>query len=293
VCGYCGARYQTQPRPQPVARPVHVSPPVSPQPRAAPPKKSGAGRTLAALGVLVLLGGVVAGALTWQSQATPAAMSGGVVPPTTPGTNGALIVPPATSEPEVPASATFKFESRISGYQKSFYALGFVTNTSPFTIDKPKVTAVLVDKAGKELATRDGYAECDALPPKATAPIKILVSDPPAFEQMKFELVASKASYIPAQATDLRLEVLEKPHVTFGTSWEVTGKVFNDGKQKARFVNIHVLAFNAQDQLIGVDSTYVDGEALVPGASGRFRAMPLYEAAPHHFKFEVAGQASN
>lgn len=228
--------------------------------------------------------------MAWQNRAKPPPVSGGVAPPTTPGTNNDLTVPAATSEPEVPATATFQLESRASGYQKSFYALGYITNTSPFTIDKPKVTAVLLDKAGREVATRDGYADVDALPAHASAPMKVLVSDPPAFDQLKFEIVAKKASYIPEPATDLRLEVLETPHATFGTSWEVTGKVFNDGKAKARFVQVHVLAFSAQDKLIGLDFTYVDGESLAPGASGRFRAMPLYEAAPHHFKFEVSGR---
>jgi hypothetical protein len=88
----------------------------------------------------------------------------------------------------------------------------------------------------------------------------------------------------------LRLEVLEAPHVTFGSSWELTGKVFNDGKLTARFVNIQVRAFDAKNTLIGLDSTYVDGEAIAPGSSARFHAMPLYEAAPHHFAYLVSGR---
>jgi hypothetical protein len=128
------------------------------------------------------------------------------------------------------------------------------------------------------------------LPPKATAPVKLLVSDPPAHDRINVEIVAKKATYIPETIGDLRLEILEKPHTTFGSSWEVTGKVFNDGKQGARFVKIDVLAFDATDKLMGLDYTYVDGEKLAAGASGRFRAMPLYHSAPHHFKFEVSGR---
>jgi hypothetical protein len=247
--------------------------------------------------VLVILGGVAvlgviggAGAVLSQNV-RPDAAAGSPAQPPRPQNGGLLLVPTTTTVvPDVPATATFARESQISGYQTSFYVLGFVTNTSPFTIDKPKVTAVLLDKAGKEVATRDGYAESDALAPQATAPIKVLVSDPPAHDSIKFEIVAKKASYIPEQADGLRLELGEAPHATFGTSWEVTGKVFNDGKQAARFVHIQVLAFNAKNQLVGLDSTYVDGEAVAPGASGRFRAMPLYDAPPHHFKLAVSGQ---
>ena len=67
--------------------------------------------------------------------------------------------------------------------------------------------------------------------------------------------------------------------------------MFNEGKQASRFVNILVMAFDAKEHLIGLDSTYVDGEAIAPGASARFRAMPLYDAPPHHFKYSFSGRA--
>ena len=290
VCGYCGARYLTR---QPVARPVHVSPPVHAPPplRPTPIKQtSPAAVALAVMGGLVVLGVVGGAGALLTRDATPDAAGGGSPARPTPAKNATLLLAPTAAAPDVPATATFAAESNVSGYQKSFYVLGFVTNTSPFTIDKPKVTAVLLDKAGKEVATRDGYAESDALASHQTAPIKLLVSDPPAYDSIKFEIIAKKASYIAEEATGLRLEIGEAPHQTFGTSWEVTGKVFNDGKQAARFVQIQVLAFNAAGKLVGLDSTYVDGEAVAPGASGRFRAIPLYDAAPHHFKFAVSGR---
>lgn len=291
VCGYCGARFRTQQPVAPVARPVHVPPPA--RPAAAPPKKTNVAVVVGAAAGFVVLGGAAAGAIAWQSAGVEKGAAALAAPQSTPGNNGALAVSAATAEPEVPATASFQLESRAAGYKKSFYALGFVTNTSPFTIDKPKITAVLLDKAGKELATRDGYGECDSLAAHATAPVKVLVNEPPAFDELRFEVVAKKADYVPEPATDLRLEVLEKPHPTFGTSWEVTGKVFNEGKEQARFVKIDVLAFDAQNKLIGLDFTYVDGEALAAGASGRFRALPLYDSAPHHFKLEVSGRHAN
>jgi hypothetical protein len=244
---------------------------------------------LAALGVLVVL--CALGRLFAMLSAEKSPDASPPAEPTTAATPGAVLGVPRPTPPEVPASATFEPQSHIPGYQSSFYVLGFVTNTSPFTIDKPKITAVLLDKAGKELATRDGFAESDALPSKAVAPVKILISDPPAHASIKFELVARKADYVPEQAAGLHLEVLEAPHQTFGSSWEVTGKVVNGGSQAARFVNIQVQAFDAANKLIGLDSTYVDGEVVAPGASGRFRAMPLYESPPHHFKYTVSGRA--
>jgi hypothetical protein len=245
---------------------------------------------LAAAGVLVLLC-VAGGALAWFRVAQNGTAPTSAAAPRAPATSEAVLGLPAQAPPpEAPASATFDEQSRIPGYQSSFYVLGFVTNTSPFSLEKPKITAVLLDKSGKEQATRDGFAESDVLAPQAIAPIKILISDPPAHSSIKFEVVARKASYFPEAAAGLRLEVLEAPHATFGSSWEVTGKVVNGGSRGARFVNIQVQAFDAASHLIGLDSTYVDGEAIAPGASGRFRAMPLYEKPPHHFKYTVSGQ---
>ena len=276
VCGYCGSHFWAQ---QPMPRPVQPAPLARPLPKPA----SGARVAWALVGLLLLLCGVggVTAMLRNQAEHTDAPSSP-LAPPTV------LAVP---ALPEVPATATFTADGRASGYQTSFYVLGFVKNTSPFTIDKPKVTAVLLDAAGKEIATRDGYAEGDSLAAGASAPIKVLVSDPPAHASIKYELVAKKADYLSPAAQGLRVEVTEAPHKTFGTSYEATGKVFNDGKANARFVNVQVLAFDAKNKLVGLDSTYVDGEAIAPGASGRFRAMTLYDAPPHHFQFVVAGRA--
>jgi len=257
-------------------------------PQRVPTKKtSRAGLVLAIIGGLVIL--FAFGALAALIPHRYSGTSGGAGASGT-GDQG-LYGTAAPSTPEVPASATFDVHSRISGYQSSFYVLGFVKNTSPFPIDKPKVTAVLLDKSGKELTSRDGYAEGDVLAPQATAPIKVLISDPPAFDHLSYEVVPAKATYFPEKAAGLRLEILEAPHVTSGSGWEVTGKVFNGGTQTARFVNVLVLAFDTNNHLIGLDSTYADGESLAAGASARFRAMPLYDAAPHHFQYLVSGQA--
>jgi hypothetical protein len=280
VCVYCGSRFltrQPRPAPLPVATPV-----------AAPPRKSGnAGVVVALVGGLAILMALGGAAALWSNSQPPTA-----APVTPPNPNATQTLEVAAPPPEAPASATFSADSRIPGYQTSFYVLGFVKNTSPFIIDKPKVTAVLLDKSGKEVATRDGYAEADNVAPDTTVPIKVLISEPPAHDRIRFEVVVTKASYVPAQVDGLRLEMLGQPHATFGSSWEVAGKVHNDGKQPARFVKILVLGFDPQNKLCGIDTTYADGQTLAPGSAARFRAMPLYDTAPHHFQFSVSGQVA-
>lgn len=253
----------------------------------APQKSAGPAVALAVLAGVVLLGGAAGAAVILRKGDAPARASL-TTPPRLPTTLDAL--PRPAPEPEVPASASFTLHSRVSGYKTSFYVLGFVKNTSPFVIDKPKITAVLLDGAGKEVVTRDGYAEADSVAPGGVVPVKLLVNEPPAHERMTFEVVVRKASYIAEPAPGLRLEIAGPPRPTFGKSWEVTGKAFNDGKAAARFVKISVQAFDANDKLVGLDTTYADGQTLAAGASARFRAMPLYDAPPHHFRYELRGQ---
>ena len=110
-------------------------------------------------------------------------------------------------EPVVAASASFEFHRTQPGYKTSYYALGVVTNTSPFVINKPKVIAVLLDADDKELGTSFGYAERDTIAPGQSSPIKVLIKDPPEHTAVRYEVVPRKASYIPETVAGLRVEV--------------------------------------------------------------------------------------
>jgi hypothetical protein len=195
-------------------------------------------------------------------------------------------------ESAVAATARFEFQNRITGYETSFYVLGFVTNTSAFAVDRPKVTAGLHDAKGVEVGSADGFAEGDTLDPGKSAPVKILVREPPVFKDMTFEAVATHASAHAPAAEGLRVDVLQAPHEVMG-SWEVSGKIHNGGPSTARFVNVRVLAFDDADHLVGLDMTYADGQTLPAGSDARFRITPLYDKAPHRFEYSVSAQRTN
>ncbi len=198
-----------------------------------------------------------------------------------------LLGPHAENEP--PATATFELHGRKSGYQTSFYVLGMVKNTSPFPVDKPKVVVVLRDKSGKELTSRDGYAERDVLPPGASSPIKVLVSDPPAHHELAFEVVARRSIFQPGEVDGLKVEEEGTPRQNFGT-WEISGKVLHQGSVPARFVKVELLIRNKAGKLIGIESTYADGERLDPNASARFRVSALLDEKPETIELSVSAR---
>jgi hypothetical protein len=196
------------------------------------------------------------------------------------------------AEPGAHSTATFEFHGIKSSSGKSFYVLGFVTNTSPHAIDNPKVTVVLLDAQGKEVGSDDGYAEGDWLPPKGRAPIDVLVKDPPPYVKLRYEVVASEASYIPSEVSGLKIVSHEERKDSMGSDWECRGKVRNGGRQPAKFVKIQILAYRS-NKLVAVDSAYADGDVLRPGAIARFSSSVLVDVDPDRFELTVSGRTAD
>lgn len=304
VCMYCGTRFHrasSMPAPTPGPIVVNVT---------APTHKANIPGVLIAAGLVGLITAAVAyfvlmapneGASVGASARTdsaPARSPERVLTPApihTPPTSVSAEVPAPTPEPaEVAASATFEFHGLQSGYKTSFYALGFVTNTSPFVIDKPKVIAVLLDAQGNEVGTDFGFAERDVLAPNERSPIKILVSEPPEHASIRYEVIPRKASYIPAQVAGLRVEPTPPRPTRFGKdNWEVEGKVHNEGQQSAKFVSIEIQALDADGKLVGLGNTYADAEVLAPGAVARFSTQIMLAGKAERFEFTVGSRLAD
>lgn len=295
-CHYCGTRFQRTSTPAPAPAPapiVNVSTPTN---------KSNTASVLIAAG---LVGLIVAGTAAFLlfapgevhiSQAS--SPSPEAAPPPTLHTPPSSISTPvpieAEAEPEPPATATFEFHRTQAGYLTSFYALGFVTNSSPFVIDKPKVIAVLLDAQGNEVGTDFGFSERDVLAPGERSPIKILVSEPPEHASVRYEVVASKATYIPAQCAGLRIEPATPRREPLGNDrWKLEGKVYNEGQQRCEYVSIEMQALDTQGQLVGLDSTYADADLLAPGQVARYSGSITLTGAADHFEFAVGSRVAD
>ncbi len=263
---------------------------------------------LVVVGVVVLLSSVVVYLLLVRDQepasppsaSAPATRTEVATPPAVPSTtakkNPSVVVdaPPADPEtPPVPATATFEFHRNKPGYKTSYYALGYVTNTSPFPIAKPEVVAVLLDEQGNEVGTHNGFAEADLLQPGERAPISLLINDPKPHASVTFEVVPRRATWAPELVEGLRLEVAEPQKAAFGDRLEFSGKVFNEGNTPAQFVRIQILGFDANDKLVGVASTYAKAERLGPGESARWSSPPVdFAEHPARFEYGVSGRVA-
>lgn len=246
----------------------------------------GLGAAIASIAVL----GAVSGYVLTRPSATPRIASPQPRTANSVERNERSSVEPAEAdEPEVPATATFEFDGTRPSVKTSVYALGWVTNTSPFTIDKPAVNAVLLDKQGQELGLFKGFAQIDVLGPHERAPVSVLIKDPPAYDQMKFEVVPRKASYIPDMVTGLKVEAAAPTRAPFGHGWKLTGKVVHEGTEPAKFVKIVAMGLDEQGKLLGVHFTYADAQNLAPGQTARWSVpSAVFAADPAKFDFTVS-----
>jgi len=239
--------------------------------------------------VVVLVGAGVTIGLRSESEdsaATPASSSSRAEPSRT--------APNRTATAEQPATASFEFHTLEPGYRSSFYALGIVTNTSTFTIDKPKVTAVLFNAQGDEVGTSSGYGARNKLEPGQRSPVKILIKDPPDHDSIRYETVARRSTWTPDLVAGLRVEASEPKPASFGNHrWEVSGKVHNDGAQRAKFVNIEIQALDADGKLIGLGSSYADGEVLEPNSDARWSTSVTAAGSVDRFEYAVTGRLPN
>jgi hypothetical protein len=276
ACSYCEARFQLKPA-MPAAGKQSAKAVASPW--------LGAVLFFVGLLLVVVALGAVASIAAQRRQAAPAkpAFAGRGLEPLS--SASAALGPHDPRDPK--ATAEFELQGRKSGSQSSFYLLGMVKNTSSFAIDKPKVVVVLKDKTGKELANRAGYAESDVLQPGESSPVQIRISDPPAHDQLAFEVSAWRALSDPGKAVGLKVEQDGPARQNFAT-WEVSGKVSNEGSVPARFVKVELLIKNQAGKLIGIERAYIDAEELAPHESSRFRASVQLDEKPDKIELSVS-----
>jgi hypothetical protein len=189
------------------------------------------------------------------------------VPPREERVANAVVEIPAP-EPEKLPTAEFTFHGKKSAYGDAFYVNGLIRNTSEVDIGKPKLVVVLLDDAGNEVGSHNGYALAETLAPGEESYISAIVSKPAKHASMRFEVEARKPYYVPKLAGGLVIKT-NRP-VANGGIIEMSGTVENTGKDPARFVNVRVLGFDAEQKLLGISSTYAGTEKLEPGQSARF-----------------------
>ena len=274
-CDYCGVRYRLV-----GGAPERV--------RAAAPRPGLRSVRVVVPAVLSIVALVAAAIFTGRVEDAPAPAPSGAAPTPTPS-------PVSRDAPApVPLTATFEQHSVAPSAGESFYVLGVVTNTSSAPIGKVELHVILLDASGEEVFADHGYGADDLLAPGQSGPLAALVSDPPPHASFRTEVEVRAPTFVPQTAPNLTLKVLD-PAPEYSSSWRFSGSVTNDGAAPARFVEVRVTGWDAQDRLVGVTHTYATGkEPLAPGATARYATShSIWADTPTRFETTVTGRVAD
>ncbi len=191
---------------------------------------------------------------------------------------------PAATPTPAPPAATFAPHSRRSGSDGSLWFYGVVSNTSEIDVAAPEVVVVFLDAAGAELGTEHSYA-IRPLGPGDSAPVAVLARDQPAgFEDVRFEVVARAASTFEKRSEGLRV-TSSTPVRESASMYALEGKVHNDGDAPSRFVQLKVIAWSADDRVVGIGTASASPSTVEASGTSRFRGRVL--VAEEAARFEI------
>jgi hypothetical protein len=137
----------------------------------------------------------------------------------------------------------------------------------------------LVDAAGHVVATRQGYGERDRLEPSESCPAKVLIDEPPEHASLRYEVVARRALFDPGKVSGLEVTLDGAPRQNFNT-WEVSGVLRNQGRQRARLARVELVALNKQGQMLGVETAFPEETLIDPEKASRFHASLMLDERP-------------
>jgi hypothetical protein len=196
--------------------------------------------------------------------------------------------PGAAAPSEAALSASFEFHRKVPASGDGFYVLGVVANDSAVPIGRPELVLVFLDAAGKEVGTDHGFAVDEVVEPGARSYLSTIVTDPPAYEEIRYEVVARQVGFRTRAVSGLRVEAGETRHE--GSILRFWGQVHNEGKEPAKFVEVTVVAFDADEKLLGIHSGYAKEEVLGANESARFEVSAVIPI-PARVEYLVTGMA--
>jgi hypothetical protein len=210
--------------------------------------------------------------------------------------NAALLTGAQTSGPE-PFSI-----GGISAKQNdgSLWFFGEVRNDGDAARESIEIRVNLLDKAGKEVASKVGYASRSYLNPGEISPFSVLFSkdDAPPFDHYTIEVRSSKADFQPNYTyRDLSfLPDVQDKHDQYGFI-KISGRVHNDGEQPAKFVQIYAVFYDQKGSVVGLASSYAESAndaPLVAGADARFELQGvIFSGVPTRYRLFAEGSKAN
>jgi serine/threonine-protein kinase len=207
--------------------------------------------------------------------------------PTTVKVEVPTIAPPPPEDAEKWTVAGVRLRT-LPGDDSTTFINGTLVNDSQTPRESVKITAVLRDKDGKELDHEDGYSPLYYIAPGQKVGWTVIFSRKlPAYDKIDIEVRSNVASFgLGYSYRDLKID--EGTELIDDFFPEIRGTVTNTGDKRAKFVQVHAIVYDEEDNVLAVSSGFTDDDVVVPGSTSRFSISILVtEAAGKPARYEL------
>jgi hypothetical protein len=273
------------------------APPVAHAPSQAP---SGRGAVVAVAVAGVLAVGIAGAVLTTVRQTMETQIEAVTVPvvagappkaaaPNKPKSKGGVVEvkPVPHGKAELRGTVNGKVASTGAHFWLTTYA-----NVGETPIDKPAVVVSLFDESGARTGEQAGWAEREVLEPGESAPVLVMVGQPPTY---------SRAEVTPREPTPPRYPSKQMPVVVtehtvqaqaFGNRRSVIGTVKNEREGTLKFVKIVAVGRDAAGKIVSYATSFATKKVLGAGEESGFKVdMGTFELAePVRYELSAMGR---
>ena len=159
------------------------------------------------------------------------------------------------------------------------YLVGEMRNETTSKVRFVKINAVLRDAAGQIVDGTYSYASVGTLTPNMTSGFRLIFSKPPAWATYEFTVTWDTTTHIP-----YALQILS-PESYFDSSnaYHVRGTVKNQDAVEHTFVEVFLIMYDSNNQVIGVESTFMNPTTLTAGQEVPFDISAYFwKGKPDH-----------
>ncbi len=143
----------------------------------------------------------------------------------------------------------------------SVYLVGEVRNDTHLNTEFVRIDASLRDASGEVVYAKHSYSKIGLISPGETSPFLIIFSDPP--EWASYDLAVSWDATVrqlyPLQVLNSELSFDDD------AAFHVMGKVKNQHDEECKYIQACVTLYDADGEVIGVESSYATPSDLNPG----------------------------
>ena len=168
--------------------------------------------------------------------------------------------------------------------------IGTVRNLGESDLEFVKVIISLRDAGGTLVDTDFTYTETDVVLSGEASPFHtIFLSEPPEWSDFEVVVEAREAS----DGAYRELQILSSSGRPSEFGWyEIVGEVENTGSQDAEFVKVVAMLYDAEDNLVDVDFTYVAFDTVSAGQSSPFKLTILTSGEGEIERYELIAEGN-